>query len=101
MLPVARIIAPVAMRVIETSDNSTAIGGRAHSNDDGVVAGQTENDQIPYQATLGKCPESLFVLWQEFEFGIGGRKPAKLFSTAERDKVRYSYSLRKHFWTLI
>ena len=101
MLPVARVIAPAARRVNETGGNSTAIGGRAHSNDDGVASGQTENDHIPYQATLSKCPKSLFVLWQEFEFGIGGRKPAKLFSTAERGKVRYSYSLRKHFWTLM
>ena len=92
MLPVSRVIAaggrvggtgaPVGTRAVESSEPS-------------------DGNRIPYQATLSKCPRSLFVLWQEFEFGIGGRKPAKLFSNAERGKVRYSYSLRKHFWSLM
>jgi hypothetical protein len=33
-------------------------------------------------ATLSKNPRSIYILWQEFEFGIAGRKAAKVF-TAE------------------
>ena len=77
------------------NENNGTVGERA------VDAPEPDGNWIPYQATLSKCPRSLFVLWQEFEFGIGGRKPAKLFSNAERGKVRYSYSLRKHFWSLM
>ena len=84
-MPVQRVVTEAGMRVDENNGNA-AVGGGSH---------------IPYEATLSKCPKSLFVLWQEFEFGIGGRKPAKLFNSVERGRVKYSYSLRKHFWTLM
>ena len=41
------------------------------------------------------------MLWTEYEFGIGGRKAAKLFSASERGKVRFNYSLRKAFWDIV
>ena len=58
---------------------------------------------MPYESTLVKCPKSLYVLWNEWEFGIGGRKAAKMFSSRERGRkqVKFSYCLRKHFWDLI
>ena len=58
---------------------------------------------IPYETTLVKCPKSLYVLWNEWEFGVGGRKPAKMFSSQERGRkeVKFSYCLRKHYWDLI
>jgi hypothetical protein len=37
-------------------------------------------------------------LWNEYEFGIGNRKPAKLFTAAERGKVKYIYYRRKIVW---
>ena len=77
------------------NENNGTVGERA------VDAPEPDGNWIPYQATLSKCPRSLFVLWQDFGFGISGQKPAKLFSNAERGKVRYSYSLGKHFWGLV
>ena len=57
--------------------------------------------RVPYVSTLSKCPKTLYVLWNEYEFGVGGRKAAKLFSAAERGRVKCNYSLRKHFWDLM
>ena len=56
---------------------------------------------IPFVATLSKNPKTLYVLWQEYQFGVGGRKAAKLFTAEERGKVKYNYSLRKPFWDLM
>ena len=60
---------------------------------DGITGG--------YTSTLCKRSKSLYVLWQEYEFGIGGRKAAKIFSAEERGKVKFNYSLRKHYWELM
>ena len=49
-------------------------------------------------ATLSPRPRSLFDLWHEFEFGIGGRKAAKLFTAAERGCNKYQYHRRKVVW---
>ena len=62
---------------------------------------RNDNDSIPYELTLCRCPKSLHVLWQEYEFGVGGRKAAKLFSSSERGRVKFNYSLRNHFWNLM
>ena len=51
-----------------------------------------------YMTTLSSCPRTLYVLWNEYEVGIGGRKAAKLFNSAERGRVKHKYSLRKVFW---
>ena len=49
-----------------------------------------------------KCPKSLFVLWQEYEFGLGGRIPANHFvDLKDRGRVNYKYCIRKNFWDLI
>ena len=60
-----------------------------------------QKEQIPFESTLCKCPKSLHVLWEEYEFGVGGRKAAKLFSSRERGRVKFNYSLRNHFWLLM
>ena len=41
---------------------------------------------------LSKSPQDLFVLWDEYQFGLGGRKPARLFTIAEKGKVSSIYS---------
>ena len=56
---------------------------------------------IALRATLCKRPKSLYVLWQEFELGIAGRKAAKEFTSLERGRCRFTYSLRKPFWDLV
>lgn len=56
---------------------------------------------IPFVATLSRCPRDLYILWREFEFGIGGRKPARHFTRFERGRVRVVYSKRKLVWSTI
>ena len=46
-------------------------------------------------------PRSLHVPWEEYEFGIGGRKPAKAFTPAERGAVKFAYCRRKVVWDKI
>ena len=85
---------PSSININGTSNNSSP---SSHHNE------STANNQIPYKLTLVKCPKSLYVLWNEWEFGIGGRKAAKMFSSSERGtkQVKFSYCLRKHFWDLV
>jgi hypothetical protein len=43
----------------------------------------------------------LFVVWAEYESGVGGNKPARLFTASERGKVRFMYCRRKIIWDTI
>lgn len=52
-------------------------------------------------ANLMKCPKDLYILWAEYEAGIGDNKPARQFTTSERGKVKFKYSRRKIAWDLI
>ena len=52
-------------------------------------------------AKLIRNPKSLYVLWNEYEFGIAGRRPAKTFSKEERGRDRYNYYKRNIFWSLV
>ena len=52
-------------------------------------------------SSLSKTPKTLFVLWQEFEVGIGGRKPARLFTRVERGRVKCLYCRRKVLWEAV
>jgi hypothetical protein len=98
-----------AVRAAHGARNQIAVAeeqGMDVDNDgDNVMAQEVvpnaNNNEIPFQSTLTKCPMSLFVLWNEWEFGIGGQKPAKLFSSKERGRVKSAYSLRKPFWVRI
>jgi regulator of replication initiation timing len=49
-------------------------------------------------ATLSPNPKNLFILWQEYEIGLGGRKAAKLFTREERGRVKHKYSRQKVVW---
>ena len=50
---------------------------------------------------LTRNPNSLHELWDEYEFGIGGRKAAKEFTSRERGAVRYNYHRRKVVWDVV
>jgi hypothetical protein len=52
-------------------------------------------------ATLSVLPRTVHTLWIEYEFGIGGRKPAKDFTPTERGKAKYNYHRRKVVWDVI
>ena len=50
---------------------------------------------------LSRCPKNLYILWQEFEFGLEGKKPARDFTAEERGVNKFAYSRRKVFWDLV
>jgi Transcriptional activator of glycolytic enzymes len=54
-------------------------------------------------ATLSPSPRTLHVLWEEWENGIGGRKPASTFTEHESGNkhLKSTYSRRKAFWSLV
>ena len=57
--------------------------------------------RVDSRAVLSKRPRTLHVLWQEYEFGIAGKKAAKLFTVAERGRNKHAFCLRKPFWELV
>lgn len=52
-------------------------------------------------AQLSKAPKTLFVLWEEYQFGMTGNKPAKDFTSFERGACRSVYCRRKVFWDCV
>jgi hypothetical protein len=63
--------------------------------DDGAhAAGQT----MELNARLSRNPKTLYVLWEEYTVGLGGFKAARLFTTAERGRSKFTYCRRKHVW---
>jgi hypothetical protein len=52
-------------------------------------------------ATLSSLPRTLHALWIEYEFGTGGKKPAKDFTAAERGRCKYTYHRRKVVWDVV
>jgi hypothetical protein len=65
------------------------------------VENENDNAGDNYVSTLSPTLRTLYILWQEYEFWIGGRKPARLFTPAERGKVKYSYHRQKVVWDVI
>ena len=55
----------------------------------------------PLIASLSDAPRSLYELWEEYQVGIGGRKPAKQFTHHERGRVKHRYHLRNIVWQVI
>jgi hypothetical protein len=58
-----------------------------------AVAANEANDgeaggAVAQVSTLSPNPQSLYLLWDEYENGIGGQKAAWLFSREERGKVK-------------
>jgi hypothetical protein len=46
-------------------------------------------------AVLSSTPRDLYVLWQEYQVGIGGKKAARLFSAFERGRVKHKFTCCK------
>ena len=63
-----------------------------------------EDELVPLQevtpATLSNNPRSLHLLWQEYKFGINGRKPAEQFTLEERNMpaTKQKYYRRNLVW---
>ena len=63
--------------------------------------GGSNETELVRPPNLCRCPKNLYVLWSEFESGVGGNKPARLFTASERGKVRFMYCHRKIVWDAI
>ena len=87
--PVQRII------VNNNNNNDPNNNPNNNQNDDG------NNGGTNYVSTLSSTPRTLHVLWQEYKFGLGGQKAARLFTAVERGKVKYTYHRRKVVWDII
>jgi hypothetical protein len=48
------------------------------------VENENDNAGDNYVSTLSPMPRTFYILWQEYEFGIGGLKPTRLFTPAQR-----------------
>ena len=58
------------------------------------------NPAVEEPAVLGRCPKTLFVLWDEWVNGIGGSKPARDFTRCERGlkQNKFKYCNRLIIW---
>jgi hypothetical protein len=64
-------------------------------------AGMGAANDLAMLATLMPPPRSLHDLWSEDLHGVGGRKPARLFSYTERGRSKHRYSRRKIVWDTV
>jgi Transcriptional activator of glycolytic enzymes len=55
----------------------------------------------PLPAELSPMPKNLYDLWQEYQIGIAGRKPARNFTAQERGRCKFKYCRRNFVWKLI
>ena len=53
--------------------------------------GNKPTDPTPTVCTLSPCQINLYLLWDEYENGIGGRKPGNLLQ--DRDKAESSTTI--------
>ena len=75
------------------------------SNKSHCLLNQNEADQATptrevITAQLPALPCHYVVLWREYIFGLNGRKPARLFITAERNRneIKQKYYRRNEIW---
>jgi hypothetical protein len=71
-----------------------------------AVAANEANDgktggAVAQVSTLSPNPRSLYLLWDEYENGIGGRNAARLFSREEREKVKDKFHQQKVVWDCV
>jgi hypothetical protein len=92
----------------EATDGATNAGERpARAEATGDVAPprpRAARPAVSREAKLVGRPRCLYELWQEYQFGIGNNKPAKNFTTAERnnrdDGLKQKYHYRNKVWKL-
>ena len=68
---------------------------------DPVVTPLNNEASDEYKYSLSKRPKSLMALWTEYTWGIGGRFPAKDFTTKQKGKVSKQYYQRNLVWLTI
>ena len=67
----------------------------------GAPTDMTTEVESVHRAILCKCPRDLYTLWDEYEKGISGNKPARDFTPKERGRCKSNYSRRLPFWQLV
>jgi hypothetical protein len=73
----------------------------AQAGQEAVPANNEPNPPINQSATLMPVPRTLHVLWEEWHHGVGGRKPARLFTARERGQCKHKFHRRKLVWDLL
>ena len=63
-----------------------------------IREGNPDQGQDTRPVTLTRNPKLLSAIWDEYQNGTGGRKPAREFTRAERGRCKAVYSQRKPFW---
>ena len=71
------------------------------TNGAGNATGTPRRNYRPPSAELSGTPRDLYILWEEYIYGIGGRKAAKFFTPQERGRVKHKYCRRNRFWKLV
>jgi hypothetical protein len=91
--PPAVLIVPPPPQQQDNNDNGGDVGAA-------VVGGTARRNPA---STLSNLPADLYVLWQEYQHGIGHRKAAKDFTRHERGArdVKHLYTRRKVVWDQI
>lgn len=91
---IVRAVAVAPARVI-TGSGSSAVTRRGVA----IRQGSAESSRTYVgPASLVRCPRSLEILWDEYQNGVGGNKPARDFTARERGRVKVTYFKRKNFW---
>lgn len=93
---IRRILAAQPIRALNAQQNNNGGGGGGGA---GGGAGGVANPLV--LAELSPTPRTLYVLWQEYQIGIAGRKAARLFTREERGRVKHKYHRRKVVWDLV
>ena len=88
---------PAQITRVRNLTTTTTNNSSSSSNIDNTTTGADAEGR----AGLCRNPKSLYVLWNEYEFGLSGRRAAKTFSRNERGVDRYTFYRRNIFWGLI
>ena len=93
----AAIPATFERNIILNSLSTTTIPSSTSLPFSSSITGTSAKNRVK----LMKPPKSLYILWNEYEFGIGGQQPAKIFFKEERGKDRYKFYKSNIFWSLV
>ena len=86
------------VRRLEPRVRHFAAGGRGGGEALAPAAGR---GGTLFVASLSPNPRTLYILWDEYMNGVGGRKPAKDFTRQERGRVKFKYHRRRHVWNVV
>jgi hypothetical protein len=84
-----RIQHPVVDNALRNLNNNNDDNDLEETTTTAMVPTTIRNRFIQFEATLSACPRDLYQLWDEYEFGLQGRKAAKKFTNRERGLVKY------------